>query len=72
MNSLGNIGDLVPVKVANFEEAKTKLEAFAETIFGDDSCKGLYSDAEQKAVKELVINKTLEYAEAAGIGVKDA
>jgi hypothetical protein len=72
---LGNIGDLVPVKVANFEEAKTKLEAFAEAIFNDPSCKGLYSDdtkdengktipGEKTAVKELVIGKALKYAEA--------
>jgi hypothetical protein len=64
---LGNIGGDIPVgmQAANFGDAKTKLEAFADAIFNDPSCKGLYSGDEQKAVKDLVIGKALEYTEAA-------
>ncbi|MDR1590718.1 MAG: hypothetical protein LBR92_01850 [Puniceicoccales bacterium] len=70
--NLGNIGEPLSMQAADFNDAKTKLEAFANAIFNDPSCDGLYSPVESKDVKDLVINKALEYAEAAHVDVNKA
>ncbi|MDR2371999.1 MAG: hypothetical protein LBD60_02525 [Puniceicoccales bacterium] len=72
---LGNIGEPLPVgvNVADFTDAKGKLEAFADAIFNDPHCKGLYSKDEQDAVKAQVIDRALEYCKADGnISANDA
>ncbi|MDR2721099.1 MAG: hypothetical protein LBB15_02310 [Puniceicoccales bacterium] len=72
--NLGTIGGDIPVgmQAADFNDAKLKLNELANAIFNDPSCDGLYSPAEQRAVKELVINRALEYAKTANVDVNDA
>jgi hypothetical protein len=48
------------------------LNRFADEIFKHPHCKGLYSQDEQAAVKELVIGKALEYLKEAGVKPEDA
>jgi hypothetical protein len=74
VNSLGNIGESIPVgmQATNFDEAKGQLTAFANRIFGSPSTQGLYTQDEQAAVKKQVIERALEYAKAANVDVNDA
>jgi hypothetical protein len=74
VNILGNIGGPIPrhMKASSFGAAKLQLNRFADEIFKHPHCKGLYSEAEQAAVKELVIGKALEYLKEAGVNPEDA
>ncbi|MDR0740531.1 MAG: hypothetical protein LBF34_02355 [Puniceicoccales bacterium] len=50
MNSLGNIGEAIPNGLTDnsFKGAKLQLNVFANAIFNDPSCKGLYTQDENK------------------------
>jgi hypothetical protein len=60
------------MQAADFGDAQAKLENFADAIFSDPSCLRLYSDDEQKAVKDLVIERALKYLQEAGVSPDDA
>jgi hypothetical protein len=61
---LGNIGGGIPEDAKNLDLAQVKLTVFANAIFSDPSCLGLYTDTEKDAVKKLVIGKAIEYFKA--------
>jgi hypothetical protein len=82
-HNLGIIGEPIPANMRvtisdppdaakDFADAKLKLNGLANAIFADPSCDGLYSPAEQRAVKELVINRALGYLKEANVDVNDA